>query len=191
MAAARRTCTPSASVSQTSRGRIAGPCGIFQRPQGDERRVTAGVSCSDATAPLRLRGSRFDRSVVANRGGVRGVDKNVGPVDSIVMVLLLCASMFLFLGLPVIVPTVFLVRKQQVLERPRLFWIVAFVVCVLIQRANRLSESAILAAGGLTFLKTQGQETSMLWSALVPWLLEAFLAVQRVRRLGRLLSTPS
>jgi len=107
------------------------------------------------------------------------------------MVLLLCASMFLFLGLPVIVPTVFLVRKQQVLERPRLFWIVAFVVCVLIQRANRLSESAILAAGGLTFLKTQGQETSMLWSALVPWLLEAFLAVQRVRRLGRLLSTPS
>ena len=111
--------------------------------------------------------------------------------ESLAMVLLLGTAMFLYFGLPVIVPAIFLVRKRHVLERPWWFGMVAVVLCLLVQAAIYKSEQMILANGGLALLKSRGQETSMVWIALVPWLLQAFLAVLIVGKLSRRFGKPA
>lgn len=107
---------------------------------------------------------------------------DVDPITWMFMLLGLGGGMFLYVGLPLICPALFLVWRRHVLARPWAFVAIAVILCGLAKLAIYLAQWAFLEAGGKAFIGTPG---FALWFLAGPWLMEVCIAVLIVLWLGR------
>ena len=91
--------------------------------------------------------------------------------------------MFVYAGLPVIIPVVLFLRRRGSLDRPQRFVLVAFLLCAMVQATIYLLQWAFVATGGTTLVS--GSAALSFWMLWFPWLLEAALSIVIVRHVAQ------
>jgi len=105
---------------------------------------------------------------------------NVDPIEGMFMVMAIVGATFFYLGMPVILPVLFLVWKRHTLTNPRVFGALAIILCLLARFLVYRAMTEIVYAGGRELIANTN-----------PFVVEGFFMAMIIFWLDRLFRAPT